>query len=113
MAWLPVFNMYLLGKIAISKLFGWCLVLAIFLSSTYTTTINGVVSQGSILPDPFSKIASYVFALLVLVSLYKIYSKLSSKAVIMTLFTVLTCGLLAPIFLFAIRNNQVIVKEVI
>ncbi len=37
---------------------------------------------------------------------YQIYKKLSDKAVMMTVFTVLTFGLLEPIFLFAIRNNE-------
>lgn len=37
---------------------------------------------------------------------YQIYKKLSDKAVVMTVFTVLTFGLLTPIFLFAIRNNE-------
>ncbi len=37
---------------------------------------------------------------------YQIYKKLSDKAVVMNVFTVLTFGLLQPIFLFAIRNNE-------
>lgn len=37
---------------------------------------------------------------------YRIFKKFSDKAVVMTIFTVLSCGLLTPIFLFAIRNNE-------
>jgi len=81
----------------------------LILCASSTSTVNGVVvSSGSILPEPFSSIGSFVLAILALSSIYRIYSKVSEKAVVMMVFTVLTCGLLAPIFLFAIRNNEVI-----
>lgn len=109
MAWLPFFSNYLTGKLAFNKLTGWCLVILMFLSSQKSSTINGqTITTGSILPTPFCSIAGLALAILLLVSLYKIYSKVSDKAVIMIIFTVLSFGLLSPIFLFAIRNNPVI-----
>lgn len=109
MAWLPIFNFYLIGKLGFSKAVGWITVILMFLCSNYSSTVNGkVVASGTVLPQPFNSIASYAFLIIVIASLYKIYSKLSDKAVIMTIFTILSFGLLAPIFLFAIRKNEVI-----
>lgn len=42
MAWIPVFSTYLLGKLTVNKLFGWVLVIGIFITGNYTTTVNGV-----------------------------------------------------------------------
>ena len=38
--------------------------------------------------------------------LVTVYKKFSDKAGVMTVFTVLTGGGIAPIFIFAIRNNE-------
>lgn len=50
-------------------------------------------------------IFSSLYTILEYYGAYQIYKKLSDKAVMMTVFTVLTFGLLEP-FLFAIRNNE-------
>lgn len=57
--------------------------------------------------DTNNSIFSFALSILTAISLYKIYSKVSDKAVLMTVFTVLSLGLLTPIFLFSIRNNEV------
>ena len=107
MAWVPIFNFYLMGKLAFTKIIGWIIVVLIFLGSSYSSTINGVTKTGTILPAPFNAIAGYILAALLLTSIYRIYSKVSEKAVVMMIFTVLSFGFLTPVFLFAIRNNEI------
>lgn len=108
MAWFPIFNVFLIGKLGFNKIMGWAFVALSFASAQVSSTVNGeTVYSGALLPHPLDSIASFVFAILLIASFHKIYSKMSEKAVIMTVFTVLSFGLLAPIFLFAIRNNEV------
>ena len=54
LAWIPICNIYLLGKLTINKTVGWILVACIFLTSTYTTTVNGVTTVHTILPANIS-----------------------------------------------------------
>lgn len=106
MAWVPVVNIYLIGKIAFNKGIGWVLIILCFLSGSSETTINDeVVQSGSILPAPFNTIASLALALIGIATLYRMYRKVSNRATLMTVLSILSCGILAPIFLFAIRNN--------
>ena len=108
MAWLPIFNVYLIGKMGFSKAIGWVLVILAFLGGTGELSLNDeVVASGSILPSPFNTIAQLTMIIIIVASLYKIYNRVSDKAVVMTVFTVLSFGILAPIFLFAIRKNDV------
>ena len=112
MAWIPFFNLRLIGKLAVENKFAqWLLLVLALLGAEFTSSVivNGVTTTKNViaLPSPIREI--FVFSALIvgIVYLYKIYNKLSDKAVIMIVFTILTCGLLAPIFLFAIRNNEV------
>ena len=67
MCWIPIFNIYLLGKLAINKLVGWVLVICIFLTGSYTITVNGVSTVHAILPEPFHSIVSKLYSIVVLV----------------------------------------------
>lgn len=93
-AWLPVLNFYLLGKIAFGQESGlkWILVALLPLS-----VIPGTVG--------------YVFAIAFYVVLayagYKIFEKFSDKAILMTVFNILTGTALSTVFFFAIRNNEI------
>lgn len=66
MAWIPVFNVYLLGKLTINKIVGWSLVICIFLTGTYTITFNGVEKVYTILPGSIKSIVSTLYNLAVL-----------------------------------------------
>ncbi len=94
MAWVPVLNIYLLGKLGFSNVVGWVMVVLFLLNGNKTTS---------------NSMFSLALSVLTIISFHKIYSKVSDKAVIMTVFTVLSLGLLGPIFLFMIRNNDRIV----
>ncbi|MEG2992812.1 MAG: hypothetical protein RR847_00815 [Bacilli bacterium] len=50
MAWLPIANMYLLGKLTINKIVGWVLVFTWLLSTNFHYVANGVKLNYSILP---------------------------------------------------------------
>ena len=84
MAWIPIFNIYLLGKLTINKLVGWILVICIFLTGTYSTTVNGVESSGSILPEGVRSVVSTIYGLAVLgLFIYAIikYNKIKKEGI--------------------------------
>lgn len=81
MAWIPIANTYLLGKLTINKTVGWILVACIFLTGTFTTTINGVEKSYTILPENINSIISPLYSLSIIVLLiYAIvkYNKLKN-----------------------------------
>lgn len=96
LAWIPFANVYLIGKIAIDKTVGWALAVLTFIGSD-------IISLGAL-----NSLSQFAGAVLLFYSVHKIYKSRSDNAVIMTVFSVLTFGFLIPIFLFAIRNNEVI-----
>lgn len=77
MAWIPIVNIYLLGKLTFNKIVGWILIGCMFLQSETTVTINGVSKTSSFLPEnikePFSKVFSIVCVLLIIYSIIKYY----------------------------------------
>ncbi len=67
LAWIPVCNIYLLGKLTVNKIVGWILVICIFLTSKITITINGVSTVYTILPKSISSLVLTVYDLAVFV----------------------------------------------
>jgi hypothetical protein len=107
MAWIPFCNSYLLGKVAISKAIGWVLVgLTLLAGTSMSDSAEGSVKI-SLLPEPLRSIVAIALFVLTVVCLNKIYKKFSTKSTVMTVFTVLSLGILSPIFVFAIRNNPI------
>ena len=51
-------------------------------------------------------ILSAIFKIIDFVAHYNIYSKYSKSAIIMTVLDIVSLGILGPIFLFAIRDNE-------
>lgn len=117
-SWIPYASNYLLGKLAINHTAGILLVISnllggilgmIFgiLMTLVEDTVNyEMFSIPLIIFGIITAIYCVVVAIFVYVVYYKLYKKFSDKAVVMTVFTVLTGGGIAPIFLFAIRNNS-------
>lgn len=111
LAWIPFINFFLIGKIAFKSTVSAIILLILsfiypysfFLSivTTYLYFINSNTSLFFIFV-----VIAIVFIVMYLVALYKIYKKMSTKAVMMLIFSILSSGLLIPIFLFAIRNNS-------
>jgi len=97
LAWVPIAQTYIMGRLISHKLgenSGW-IVLGVTLISMFTSWIP-VLGQ----------LISFGVLIFSFVILHWIYEKYSNKAVLMTIFTVITAGSLSPIFIFAIRNND-------
>ncbi len=70
MCWIPLANIYLLGKLAVNKIVGWLLIAAIMLTASYTITINEKSVTYYPLPEPvksvFSKaLGCFIFVLFI------------------------------------------------
>ncbi len=61
LAWIPICNIYLLGKLTINKIVGWVLVALSFLTAEFTMTINGLERTYSILPDGISSFVKSIY----------------------------------------------------
>ncbi|MCI9435260.1 MAG: hypothetical protein HFI86_08355 [Bacilli bacterium] len=66
MGWVPIANIYLLGKLTFNKIVGWILIGLIFSTATLTITINGVENKYKLFPDDINIIVSRLLALLIL-----------------------------------------------
>ena len=93
MAWIPYCSQFLLGNIAFNKNVGF-----VYLGLTILNSFNPIESLKTIIG-----LGTFILSVVIY---HKIYEKLSKNAVVMTVFTALSGGLLAPVFLFAIRNNE-------
>ena len=108
-AWIPCINKYLLGKLA-------------FKSDTHASILT-FLSLGTTLFSFFiifmygelyatlallliSFILSLITAIYCYIARYKIYSKYSKSIILMTVFDIVSCGILGPVFLFAIKDNN-------
>ncbi len=69
LAFIPICNVYLLGKLTVNKLVGWLLVLVPLLTGTTTTEINGVETTHTLLPPKISQIISTVYGVTVFILL--------------------------------------------
>lgn len=66
LAWIPICNIYLLGKLAVNKIVGWILVIILFLTGTYTVTVNGVEETYTILPEGIHNVLTVLYYLVFL-----------------------------------------------
>lgn len=105
LAWVPLLNVYLVGKIGINKMAGMLMIILLFVGGGAVEVNGKSILTYLMLPPFFSVIAGIAFFILYHVALYKLYYRFSDKAVIMIILTILSMDLLAPIFLFAIRRN--------
>ncbi len=107
LAWIPILNCYLLGKLAYGVGFGYILMGLTLLSTKYMVTTNGEEYTHALLPTPFCDFALFGLVILSFVAFYRLYCKFSNKATIMIIFSILSLGLLIPIFIIAISGNEV------
>ena len=75
MAWIPPFNIYLLGKLTIHKVFGWLLLIASLAGTTVKIEINDVSKSYALLPEniqePYMIIISAIIVILYIVAYIK------------------------------------------
>lgn len=68
LAYIPIVNYYILGKLTINKVFGWVLVIGSLLNGSYSYTgPDGVTVEHTILPKPIGDIYGNVFSILTLI----------------------------------------------
>lgn len=67
MAFIPIANIYLLGKLAINKIVGWLLIICLILTGDVSVTVNNETSTTSILPDDIQVIVSLIYSVATLV----------------------------------------------
>lgn len=67
LGWIPVCNTYLLGKLVVNKLVGWIMVIAFFLTGTFTVTVNDAQSTYSILPENIRSIYTNIYSAVIFV----------------------------------------------
>ncbi len=65
LAWIPICNIYLLGKLTVNKIVGWILVICLFATGSFSTTVNGVTKTITILPQNISSTISSIYSLAV------------------------------------------------
>lgn len=85
MAWIPLVNLYLLGKLTINKYAGWGIVICLFLTGNYKTEVNGVTKTYAILPTGVREVVLFLTnAFILILFVYAIfkYYKLEKQAVI-------------------------------
>ena len=111
LAFFPYANTYLYGKIAFEKKYKTIILLTLnllassFIAITYLKFFASAL-KGYTQSYPSTNIFQIAYVIYNFYATYNVYKQFSDKAVIMLVFTILSCGLLTPIFLFAIRNNK-------
>lgn len=111
---IPFAKTYTYGKLAFNK--KWKSILFTFFSVlVFAGLVIGFIADHTIKPTPIldNYVAGLNFDIQLLVyfifyicAAYKIYKQFSDKAVVMTIFSILSLGFLSPIFIFSIRNNE-------
>ncbi|GAK07252.1 hypothetical protein [Geomicrobium sp. JCM 19038] len=113
LAFIPIAQYYLLGVLVQSRLTGgmregipWILA-SLLAANFFLGIIAGVMPLIGFLALPIS-LASVGFTIYASFHLYKKYSE---QYVVLFVFTIVTLGMLAPIFVFFIRNNMPLEEE--
>ena len=107
LAFIPVVRMYIYGKIAFKdKIRPSLLVLLTCMTNVNIAIVNSEFKDDLIMIIAVLNVFQWFQVALTFYTVYKIYKKFSNKAVIMLILSVLTDSIIAPIFLFAIRNNE-------
>lgn len=65
MSLIPIFDIYLLGKLTINKVFGLILVICLFLIARYTVVINGNVKTYAIFPENINKFVLLIYCFII------------------------------------------------
>lgn len=102
-SFIPFYNRYLLGKVTDNKILGAVLALVSILK-TITFVLWFFIGK-SFAFELFIilLIVGFVLNVIVASNLYKMYSKYN---VVFTILTIITLGVLRPVFLFALRDSK-------
>ena len=105
-AWIPFYNKYLLGKIAGNKIMGGISGILSFIAICLGTRlyINKKLEIVLFIILVISLIITFILDTMIANRIYK--SRANKYGDILTVFNILSLGLLRPIFLFIIRNKK-------
>lgn len=103
LAWIPVANAYIYGKIAFKSTTKAAALFALKVAPLTNILFLILGSDASSITNIFS----FAYTIFLFYATYKIYKQMSDRAVMMLIFSALSGGTLIPIFLFAIRNNPI------
>ena len=117
LSWIPYAKEYLLGKLAYSSNIGatayLCVTIGVSIISFIVSFVIGLIGEiygeltlTLLTPYIFIILLGIAYSVFYYITMYKLYKQFSDKAEIMIVFTILTGGILSPIFLFAIRKNK-------
>ncbi len=107
-AFIPFYNKYILGNIAGNKLLGGLLGLINLYSFCQYVYCYFCCSVDDILYYILLFIGILIGFIIDIILTEKVFRKLTDKYIILTIFSVISFGILRPIFLFAIRNKKII-----
>lgn len=109
LAWIPYLNKYILGILAFDSSVQAIIMIIFsilcFILSLLMFFIHSSINLIFILAI-VSFILSIISAIYTFVARYKVYSKYSKSIIIMTVLDIISCGIMGPIFIFAIRRNK-------
>lgn len=103
LSWVPIANAYIYGKIAFKSTTKAAALFALKVAPL-TNILFLIFGDNA---SSITNIFSFAYAIFLFYATYKIYKRMSDRAVMMLIFSVLSGGTLIPIFLFAIRNNPI------
>lgn len=113
-AFIPIANVYLYGKLAFEDNVKTGVLLGFKVLSTFSLVVNFFRTINSVnnyavfahANDTMLSVFSFSYVICLFYATYQIFKKYSDKAILMLVFSILSCGFLVPIFIFAIRNNE-------
>ncbi len=109
LAWIPYINKFTLGRIAFkSNIQGIILTIFGIINIILSLVVLFIKTTKTLLLDLtiVSALISLVLAIYTFVARYKVYKKYSKSTILMTILDIISCGILGPFFIFAIRNNN-------
>lgn len=106
-AWIPFYNKYMLGKIAKSRTIGLISGILYFVSLSLSIYfyIHNKLETALFIILIISLIVTFILDTIISHKIYK--ARTSKYSDILTIFSILTFGLLRPIFLFIVRNKSI------
>lgn len=107
-AWIPYINRYILGKIAFKSIVNAIILVILNIIELILLSVILFVKnvEALYLFAIISLLLSIVVSVYTYIAHYRLYRKYSKSTIIMTILDVVSCGILGPFFIFAIRNNE-------
>lgn len=108
LSWVPYLNKYILGRVAfksnVQAIIMTILVIIEFIASAGVLFVKDI--QIVHILSAIVAVLSLLTCIYTFIAHYKVFLKYSKSVVLMTILDVISLGLLGPIFIFAIRDND-------